>query len=185
MTISEFKIKLILFQRDFFERQRKVFNNINFIIRNKINYLPFKDLLEILEYDILRSNKTSFSITDGSEFVIIPRNGDIARREGVFFRIDPLVMFKNERYISLRSINRIFNVDLCFNNKTRRVIVRQPGRFLITLRGDTLKSLSKLLNTSVQSILILNKNLREPLAAGIKIKIPPFLSMQKKNIVVK
>jgi peptidoglycan DL-endopeptidase LytE len=79
---------------------------------------------------------------------------------------------KNLQYISLRSINRLFNVDLTFNIRTKSVSIRQPGRFFITLRDDTLKMLAILLNTSVRRLLSVNKDLKDPIPPGIKLTIP-------------
>ncbi|WP_236703478.1 LysM peptidoglycan-binding domain-containing protein [Paenibacillus xylanivorans] len=128
--------------------------------------------MEILEYDILKNCTNSILITDGSELVTIPKNGAIAKREGVSFRIDPLVMINKERLISLRSVNRLLNVDFLVNRKAKRVSIRQPGRFIITIKGDTFKKLSRLLNTSVKKLLSVNKDLKEPIPPGIKVTIP-------------
>ncbi|EXX88809.1 hydrolase [Paenibacillus darwinianus] len=169
-------VKIVLFQKDYFVRSRRVSSNIRLLTRNGLHYLPVKDVLEILEYDILRSNKTSFSITDGSELITLPRNGSLVRREATTFRIDPVVWFQKCRFLSLRSINRIFNVDTILNLKAKRVCIRQPGRMFITLAGDTLRSLSRLLNTTTVRLKAVNRNLREPIPSGTKVIIPmiPF-----------
>lgn len=39
------RIKLILFQKDYFAKRKRVFNNIRLVINNKINYLPLVDVL--------------------------------------------------------------------------------------------------------------------------------------------
>ncbi|MDQ0493394.1 hypothetical protein QOZ95_001552 [Paenibacillus brasilensis] len=62
--MKQFDIKLVLFQRDYFVRRRRVFNHVRLINQNNINYLPFSSVLEILEYDILRSNRKDLSIAE-------------------------------------------------------------------------------------------------------------------------
>ncbi|WP_442603087.1 C40 family peptidase [Paenibacillus sp. KN14-4R] len=170
------KIRLILFQRDFFTKRRRVFNTISLIIRNNLNYLPVNTILEILEYDIKKNNINNFTVTDGSEFVTIPKTGPVARREGIHFPIDPLIYFNNRQFISLRSVNRLFNVALILNIKSKTVTIRQPGRFFVTLKGDDLRSIAALLNTSVKRLLSVNKNLNEPISSGIRVTIPSFSS---------
>ncbi|WP_136605733.1 C40 family peptidase [Paenibacillus dokdonensis] len=172
MTTTNLIVTLTLFQKDFFTRKKRVFTNIGIITRNTLNYLPLKDVMEILEYDTLKNCTNSILITDGSELVTIPQNGAIAKREGVSFRIDPLIMINKERFISLRSVNRLLNVDFLVNRKAKRVSIRQPGRFIITIKGDTFKKLSRLLNTSVKKLLSVNKDLKEPIPPGIKVTIP-------------
>ncbi|WP_236708029.1 NlpC/P60 family protein [Brevibacillus choshinensis] len=109
--------------------------------------------------------------------------GIFAKREGVSFRIDHLLVVKNERFVSLRSISRLFNVDAKFCLTKKRVVIRQPGRFFVTLRGDTLQSISRLLNTTVKKLLAVNTTLREPIASGIKVIIPTvgFRSLPRKR----
>ncbi|MGW9527680.1 NlpC/P60 family protein [Paenibacillus terrae] len=170
--MKQFDIKLVLFQRDYFVRRRRVFNRVHLINQNNINYLPFSSVLEILEYDILRSNRKDLSVTDGSQFLTIPKQGAIARREGVSFEIDPFLIVNKQRYLSFSSINRLFNVDLVLIIKSKQVTIRQPGRFLITAKGDTLKLLARLLNTTVKQLLSVNKNLKEPITPGTKVRIP-------------
>ncbi|XID93779.1 C40 family peptidase [Paenibacillaceae bacterium WGS1546] len=172
MAIMKLIVTLTLFQKDFFTRKKRVFTNISLITRNALNYLPLKDVMEILEYDIFRNRTNCMLITDGSELVTIPKNGATAKREGVSFRIDPLIMINKERFISLRSVNRLLNVDFLVNRKAKRVFIRQPGRYIITIKGDTVKKLSRLLNTSVKKLLSINKNLKEPIPTGIKVTIP-------------
>ncbi|MGW8957935.1 NlpC/P60 family protein [Paenibacillus sp. NPDC055715] len=170
--MKQLEIKLVLFQRDYFVRRRRVFNRVRLINQNKINYLPFSSVLEILEYDVLRSNRKDLSVTDGSQFLTIPIQGATARREGVSFEIDPFLIINKQRFISFPSINRLFNVDLVLNMKSKQVTVRQPGRFLITAKGDTLQLLARLLNTTVKRLLSVNKNLKEPITPGTKVTIP-------------
>jgi peptidoglycan endopeptidase LytE len=170
--LSRLIVSFILFQRDFFTRQRRVFNNKQLITRNKINYLRLKDLLEIIEYDITRSNKSSMSATDGSEFVVIPIQGSVARKEGTSLQIDPIFTINNQLFISLRSIDRLFDVDCVLNKKAKRVCIRQPGRYFVTMKGDTLRLLARLLNTTVARILSVNKGLKDPIPLGTKVKIP-------------
>jgi peptidoglycan endopeptidase LytE len=165
-------VTLMLFQKDYFVRQKRVFNKVKWLTSGKLNYLPLSMVLEILEYDIYRRNTNFFTVTDGSEIVAIPRTGSTARREGVSFQIDPLIILNREQFISFRSINRLFNVDLLLYKKVRRVSINQPGRSIITVKGDTLRSLSKLLNTTVKRLLSLNKTLKEPIAPDTKVRIP-------------
>lgn len=165
-------VTLMLFQKDYFVPQKRVFSKDKLLTSGTLNYLPLAMVLEIIEYDIYRRNTNSFTVTDGSEIVTIPRTGSTARREGVSFQIDPLLTLNREQFISFRSINRLFNVDLLLNKKAKRVCINQPGRFIITMKGDTLRSLSKLLNTTVKRLLSVNKNLKEPIASGIKVRIP-------------
>lgn len=165
-------VTIILFQKDYFTRKRRSFANICLFTRNTLNYICLKDALELLEYDVIKNRPSSLLITDGSEYVTIPKRGAIAKREGFRVRIDPLMTINKERYISLRSMNRLFNTDLCINRSAKRVYVRQPGRFIIALKGDTPKKLARLLNTSVKKLLSVNKSLKEPIPAGIKIAIP-------------
>ncbi|MGO4275356.1 NlpC/P60 family protein, partial [Paenibacillus sp. TAF58] len=42
----------------------------------------------------------------------------------------------------------------------------------ITFKGDTLRSISELLNTTVKRLLAVNKNLKEPIPSGSFLKIP-------------
>lgn len=170
--VQRYRIKLVLFQRDFFTRRRRDFQNISFIRINKIYYLPLKDVLEILEYDNFRATPQNITVTDGSEFVTIPKNGTTGKKEGVSLRVDRLVTDNKQQFISLRSVNRLFNVDLIFNACKKLVTIRQPGQFFVTLSGDTLRRIARLLNTSVKKLLSVNKNLREPISAGVKVKIP-------------
>lgn len=86
--------------------------------------------------------------------------------------MDPLITVNRDLFISLRSINRLFNVDTLFICKSKRLIIRQPGRIFVTLKGDTLKSISKLLNTTVKKLLAVNTNLKEPIPSGLKVIIP-------------
>ncbi|QRG65577.1 C40 family peptidase [Brevibacillus choshinensis] len=177
-------IKIILFQRDYFTRRRRVFSNINLVRRNNLNYLPVNAVLEILEYDIKNRTRNNFTVTDGSEFVTIPKKGPVARREGIHFPIDTIIHVNNRQFISLRSVNRLFDVDLIVNIRNKTVFIRQPGRFFVTLKGDDLRSIAALLNTSVKRLLSVNKNLREPISSGIRVTIPttPFRTgMQKMN----
>jgi peptidoglycan endopeptidase LytE len=172
VNLQRLKVKLVLFQKDFFKNKRRVFNQIDLIISNKKNYLPLNSVLEILEYDFSRKTPQRFVVTDGSEFVTIPRVGSIARREGVAFRIDPLILVKGNLLLSLRSINRLFNVDVRFCRSLKRVRINQPGQFFITFKGDTLRSISRLLNTTVQKLQSINKDLKEPIPSNVKVKIP-------------
>lgn len=166
------KVRLVLFQRDFFTKRRRVFNKISLINRNNINYLPLRDVLEILEFDNFKVTPRTITVTDGSEFVVIPKKGITAQKEGISLNIDRVITINNVQFISVRSINRLFNVDLTYNALKKQVCIRQPGRFFIVLRGDTLRIIAMLLNTSIKGVLSINKNLREPLPEGIKIKIP-------------
>jgi peptidoglycan endopeptidase LytE len=176
MAVSNLTVKIVLRQRDYFTRRRRVINHVRLITENKLNYLPVATVLEILEYDVKRSSGTSFTVTDGSEFVTIPAKGSTARREGVTFRIDPLLTVNKQQYVSLRSVNRLFNVGISFNSPAARVCIRQPSRYITSLQGDTLRSLSKLLSTTIKRLLSANKNLKEPIPPGIQINIPtiPF-----------
>ncbi|WP_244163205.1 C40 family peptidase [Paenibacillus pectinilyticus] len=159
-------------KKDFFENTRKSFKNKIIILLNGIRYLALDDVLEILEYDLKGGNARFLFATDGSEFIFIPRQGGISRSEGVNFRMDPLLTDQGKRYVSFRSINRLFNVDITSNLATRKAFIRQPGLFFITFKGDTLKSLSELLNTTIARLLAINKNLKEPIVAGIHVRIP-------------
>jgi peptidoglycan endopeptidase LytE len=171
-VVQRLKVQLILFQKDFFEDTRRVINNIDLVINNKKNYISLESVLEILEYDYFRKTPQQFVVTDGSEFVTIPRTGSIARREGVSFRIDPLFKDRGNLFLSLRSINRLFNVDVSFFLSQKRVRINQPGKFFITFRGDTLKSIARLLNTTIKKVLSLNKNLKEPIPSNVRVIIP-------------
>jgi peptidoglycan endopeptidase LytE len=181
------KVKIILFQRDFFETQRRVFNHINFRIVNQIRYLPLDTVLQLLEYDISRKTPASFILTDGSEYVTIFRTTPYAFREGVKFRIDPIHQDQGVDYISFRSINRLFNSDVALNLPKKQVTLRQPGKGFITMPGDTLRTLSELLNASIQSIQAGNPNLNNPIPKGCKVVIPtiklsPGTPAQRKQI---
>lgn len=169
---SKFQMTIFLSQKDFFENIRRTFKNKTLIVQNGIGYLALDDVLEILEYDLKGGNARFHFATDGSEFVSLPRSGGIARREDVNFRIDPLITDQGKLYVSLRSINRLFNVDVSADLVKRQVFIRQPALFFITFKGDTLRSLTKLLNTTVNKLLALNKNLTEPIPAGIRVRIP-------------
>lgn len=169
------QVKIILFQRDFFRRTRKIFRNIPLLIVEKKVYISFQSILEILEYDILRNTRKFFSVTDGSEFLLIPKSGVKAFKEGLSFGIDPLVSNQGRIFLSIRSINRLFNVDVLPFINTKTVCIQQPGKFFITKKGDTLKKIAELLNTSVSKILIENPKLQEPIQDGIKVKIPTLV----------
>lgn len=90
-TIRRQKVDIAISQKDFFENIRRTFKNKMLILSNGIQYLALDDVLEILEYDLKGGNARFLFATDGSEFVSIPRQGAVARREGVNFRIDPLI----------------------------------------------------------------------------------------------
>jgi peptidoglycan endopeptidase LytE len=155
-------VNIVLSQKDFFEDNRRIIKNKVLILKSNIRYLALDDVLEILEYDIRRRNTLNLVATDGSEFVTIPLKGGISRREGVSYRIDPLISDQGKLYLSFRSINRMFNVDLSTNLTKKQVFIKQPGQFFIAFRGDTLRSISMILNTTVKRLLALNKNLEEP-----------------------
>jgi len=171
-ALRKFQITILLSQKDFFENIRRTFKNKTLILKNSIRYLALDDVLEILEYDLKGGNARFLFATDGSEFLSLPRKDGIARREGVNFRIDPLINDQGKLYVSLRSISRLFNVDLFANLVKRQVFVRQPAIFFITFRGDTFRSLTELLNTTVKKLLAINPNLKEPIPAGTRIRIP-------------
>ncbi|WP_123040502.1 C40 family peptidase [Cohnella candidum] len=172
MISTNSQVTVLLFQRDYFTRKRRQFSNVNMFTKNGLHYLPLKDVMEILEYDILRTTHTGFVITDGSECITIPKSGEAARRENVTLRIDPLVVLNKQRYITLRSTNRLFNVDFRLNYKAHRICIKQPGRFFTTLSGDTLKKLSQLFNTTVKNVLASNTQLKEPIPSGTRVLIP-------------
>lgn len=172
MSSQSRKVKLILFQKDYFTRHKRVFNNVNLLTMGTLKYLPLAVVMEILEYDIYRRAVKSVIVTDGSEMVTIPDAGSTAKREGVSFQIDPLVTFNRKRYISFRSINRLFNVNLFLSTPKNQVNINQPGRSIITMKGDTLRSLARLLNTSIKKLLSVNNSLKEPIAPNIKVRIP-------------
>ncbi|TXK67365.1 C40 family peptidase [Paenibacillus sp. N3.4] len=171
-ALSKFQITIFLSQKDFFENIRRTFKNKTLILKNSIRYLALDDVLEILEYDLKGGNARFLFATDGSEFVSIPRKGGTARREGVNFQIDPLIIDQGKLYLSLRSINRLFNVDLFADLVKRRVFVRQPAIFFITFRGDTFRVLTELLNTTVKKLTDANPQLKEPISANTRIRIP-------------
>ncbi len=172
MGTKKLKVRMVLFQKDFFNTKRRVFQATTLLNNNCIYYLSLNDVLEILEYDRYRSNSLQLTVTDGSEFVTIPLKGTTAISINVKFRIDPIITFNKREFISLRSINRLFNVDVKLSIIKKEVRINQPGRFFIALQGDTLRSIAKLLNTSVKQLLSKNKNLRQPIPPGTKIVIP-------------
>ncbi|MDU0206364.1 hypothetical protein ACYEXS_32555 [Paenibacillus sp. MAH-36] len=93
-ALSKFQITIFLSQKDFFENIRRNFKNITLILKNSIRYLALDDVLEILEYDLKEGNARFLFATDGSEYVSSPRKGGTARREGVNFQIDPLIIYR-------------------------------------------------------------------------------------------
>ncbi|TVY07039.1 C40 family peptidase [Paenibacillus cremeus] len=191
IALQKLQMSIILFQKDFFENKRKIFKNKILILKGGIRYLALADVLEILEYDLKGRNAKFLFATDGSEFLSLPRTGGIARREGVNFRIDPIINHQGKFYVSLRSINRLFNVDLSVDMVKRQVFIRQPGLIFITFRGDTIRSLTNLLNTTAKRLLAVNKNLIEPIPAGTRILIPtvqpnsPTLENRNKTVKIK
>ncbi|MGO4277202.1 peptidoglycan endopeptidase, partial [Paenibacillus sp. TAF58] len=109
------QVDILISQSDFFEKTMTTFKNKIVILKGGIRYLALDDVMEILEYDLKGGNANFLFATDGSEFVSLPRKGGIARREDVNFRIDPLISDQGKLYVSFRSINRIFNVDVTSN----------------------------------------------------------------------
>ncbi|MCM3782193.1 peptidoglycan endopeptidase [Neobacillus mesonae] len=168
------KVTVRIRSRSFDGYTDKVIKNQELIFEDKKPYMGFYDMLKILGYNDIESNSRRYRGTDGSLWVTLPKSGTIGRKGLVSMRMDPMYYEGSKSFISLRTFNRLFNVDIRYIKARKTVIVRQPALYFITMRGDTLQSVARALNTTVSQLRLANKRycLRNPLPANVKLRIP-------------